>query len=98
MSWESHAAGAAAGVFVALAARGPRRAARGGNGVGYAGAYDFSAVTHTGPSDWNVAWSAPRKSHAQEEQRLGDNQRAFYGGSKGGASQFPTLPRHRGKR
>ena len=98
MSWESHAAGAAAGVFVALAARGPRRAARGGNGVGYAGAYDFSAVTHTGPSDWNVTWSAPRKFHAQEKQRLGDNQRAFYGGSKGGASQFPTLPRRRGKR
>ena len=98
MSWESHAAGAAAGVFVALAARGPRRAARGGNGVGYVGAYDFSAVTHTGPSGWSVAWNAPRKFQAQKEQRLGNAQRAFHGESKGGASQFPTLPRHRGKR
>lgn len=56
ISWESHAAGAAIGIFTALAGR--RGAGRGqdGNGIGDSGAYDFSAVTHTGPPEWRVQW------------------------------------------
>lgn len=56
VSWESHASGAAVGIFTALAARRGLSGATAGNGVGYMRAYDFSAVTHTGPSQWRVQW------------------------------------------
>ena len=56
LSWESHAAGAAVGIFVALMGQERRRDGRKGNGIGDAGEYDFSAVTHTGPAEWRVKW------------------------------------------
>lgn len=59
VSWESHAAGAAVGIFTALAQRRQKTNGRGGNGVGDARAYDFSVVTHSGPPEWRVQWYYP---------------------------------------
>lgn len=56
VSWESHAVGAAVGLFTALAQRRHKNDGGGGNGLGDAHAYDFSVVTHTGPPEWRVHW------------------------------------------